>query len=1247
MNWMKSFGGLLLTISTLYSADYYVSPGGDDGNNGTAGAPFKTIAKASLVMTAGDTCYLRAGTYRETITPVNSGTDGNEMTYQAYQNELVEVTTSEEVTGWSLYQGAIYQTAVSVDLGEGLNQVFVDGKMVNRARWPNTGSDLLNPTLAGGKSTASTIAFSVSRSPDYWVGGTVYGAFDKRFTSQGAVITASTADGLLTVDVNTKTRNWYTGNGKGYITGVFGELDAAGEWFIKDGKLYLWAPGSVDPSTMTVEIKQRRWCADLSGKSYIKLKGLKMTGGPISMNGTHHSVIDDCELKYLSHFTRYTWGGMDAAGGIADGHNGIWINGDHNVIQNCVIENSAGSGVVIYGGDNLVTRNIIRYMDYSGTYSCPLSVKNSTGNNKITFNTMTESGRDIIQLYGTNNDQVMYNDLSHAGRLTHDLGITYQWGRDGNGTRIAYNWVHDNHAGGPGIYHDNYCTEFITDHNVIWNCQSGVRHNRPTTKMQTYNNTLFNCNDVGSKTYNLYPNHIPSYWRDYGYGDIYDYVAKNNLFLSTHPESELVDYVGYDFRLKVGSLQIDSGVEVTPYTNGFIGAAPDKGAYEAGYTRWTAGHNGVAASPIQTPTVQTLPPGGGLETSATLNGTLTVLGTNPTAVWVYWGERDGGGVAGNWDHAFKLADAVSAPENYTHDLTGLTLGKDYFYRFYAVNSNGESWGDTVTFHTSVKTGLTLKVKTDLHIAPNGTKTTGAVNLIAGNAGSGDLRTFIQFDMTAIPAGKVITKATLKLYHIEGQNDDYGNAELYGITSSWDNSSVSYNQPIGTDKLLLTGKAGPFNQYIELDVTSLVKNNAFYGLSIRGTEGFNKTGKYFAASEGGAGKEPLLEVEYSDSGSRSMVFNPSEDLFILPNGTKTTDSTSLVAGSPYNSNKDQRIFIKFDTSNLPAGSKVTKATLRLYHIEGVNDNYGGAYVYNTDTDWNSAVVTYAQSVSGAGVQIAANTGPFNSYVEADVTALVLSSTHFGFSIRSTEGHTLTGRYFDASEGANKPELVIDYSAANTPALGLTVIQKGDMLEWNVQEEYGVKAYHIIDSTTRAVIEVVEAEGADSYAINVPAGIKVELKVVDENGSTQTFIPEDGSRTTVDYKLTKGWNLIAAVGSDSDFTDLKACTGSVMWGWDGSKYVVVDEPEANQGLWVYSTTSHNIRVQAVKASATLTIKPGWSLIGPSNNVNMPDHASAVFSYNAAYNAVLDDHNLLYKGVGYWVFVTEETEVTVNTE
>ncbi len=59
----------ILKITLIFFNEYYVSiTYGDDNNNGTAlSTPFKTIQKASSVISAGDICYIRQGMYHETI----------------------------------------------------------------------------------------------------------------------------------------------------------------------------------------------------------------------------------------------------------------------------------------------------------------------------------------------------------------------------------------------------------------------------------------------------------------------------------------------------------------------------------------------------------------------------------------------------------------------------------------------------------------------------------------------------------------------------------------------------------------------------------------------------------------------------------------------------------------------------------------------------------------------------------------------------------------------------------------------------------------------------------------------------------------------------------------------------------------------------------------------------------------------------------------------------------------------------
>lgn len=62
-------------ISTPIPASgiFYVAKNGNDNNPGTEVEPWLTIKKAANTLVAGETVYVRAGTYKEQVTVKNSG----------------------------------------------------------------------------------------------------------------------------------------------------------------------------------------------------------------------------------------------------------------------------------------------------------------------------------------------------------------------------------------------------------------------------------------------------------------------------------------------------------------------------------------------------------------------------------------------------------------------------------------------------------------------------------------------------------------------------------------------------------------------------------------------------------------------------------------------------------------------------------------------------------------------------------------------------------------------------------------------------------------------------------------------------------------------------------------------------------------------------------------------------------------------------------------------------------------------
>lgn len=76
-----------MEFTTKNGSTYYVSPDGNDTNNGSTSSPFKTISKAVEKMNAGDTLLLRGGTYYERLDLTKSGNASSYYTIKAYPGE--------------------------------------------------------------------------------------------------------------------------------------------------------------------------------------------------------------------------------------------------------------------------------------------------------------------------------------------------------------------------------------------------------------------------------------------------------------------------------------------------------------------------------------------------------------------------------------------------------------------------------------------------------------------------------------------------------------------------------------------------------------------------------------------------------------------------------------------------------------------------------------------------------------------------------------------------------------------------------------------------------------------------------------------------------------------------------------------------------------------------------------------------------------------------------------------------------
>jgi hypothetical protein len=83
----------LMMCSASWAATYYIDgTNGNDTKSGSQSAPWKTIGKANSTLRAGDTVYIKKGTYKQTIRPSRSGEKGSYITYARNGNDEVIIT---------------------------------------------------------------------------------------------------------------------------------------------------------------------------------------------------------------------------------------------------------------------------------------------------------------------------------------------------------------------------------------------------------------------------------------------------------------------------------------------------------------------------------------------------------------------------------------------------------------------------------------------------------------------------------------------------------------------------------------------------------------------------------------------------------------------------------------------------------------------------------------------------------------------------------------------------------------------------------------------------------------------------------------------------------------------------------------------------------------------------------------------------------------------------------------------------
>lgn len=621
---------ILLSVNSCAQSgnEYYVSEKGNDNNPGTLRKPFLTIQKAAEILQPGDICYVREGTYRETVRPARSGEPDKPIQFNTYRDEKVILDGTEPVSGkWELFNGNIYKIKVD-SLFE---QLFSDGIMMLEARWPNMSfPDQLWDRSCWAKSGKGSIYGimvdeELSKSGIDWTGALAVLNVAHQFVTWTRVVKSHGAgNNSFTYEKDLqpitsyadKTRQWE--DDVYYLTGKLEALDIPGEWYLdrENKELYFLAPDGKNPGEKEVSFKFRDYAFDITDKEHIRLSGFEFFGNAVKLSNVNHSLVENCSFTYPTFSREF----MDPSAKKLQAE--TVIIGNNNIFRRNHIAFSQMSGLMVRGAGNIIDNNIIHDVAWNGQGFAIQLLANGDGN-IISRNTAYNTGYSVIQPSGSGKYEVKYNHFHHAALVSKDCAIIQTGNPEITGSVIHHNWVHDCFAtgdhpgglkGGLGIRGDDQTRGLTVHHNVVWNCgRDGIIVKGDSNRV--FHNTVFN---IGSN--NLEGNYISLHtepepykpWRKQAplleIQNLNSIVINNAAFNIvgdrernpfTPTENMIANYLGKDLKLKdpihsdfspiPGSPLIDAGIVIQGFTENYQGKNPDIGAYEYGDTYWKPG----------------------------------------------------------------------------------------------------------------------------------------------------------------------------------------------------------------------------------------------------------------------------------------------------------------------------------------------------------------------------------------------------------------------------------------------------------------------------------------------------------------------------------------------------------------------------------------------------------------------------------------------------------------------------------
>ncbi len=522
-----AFFALLFSLHVNSQTELYISPNGDDSNDGSIDNPLATLASAvdKSIVIGANTIWVKEGTYsfdqRINLTSQHSG-----LKISGYQDDKVvfDGGTSIDPNNFSLVEddlsGRIQSSAVNklysaqIENSELINLlkdpntlISFNDKALNIARFPNEGFAVFRKeqVIIGNESVNTTGTYEDPKGPVFKLRSHTYNIDaweneiirNKKVQMKGytSALWLNETASIATVKSNGDYIRLVSGTRYGiedrevnrlkkvYFTNIIYELDAPGEWFFDeiDNKLYIY-PTSPITSNSKISLWTGTEFIYIDSASNITIEklqiqnlGRKLTGGDGAIN-----VRNNCSYIKIAGIVFRNVSNMTSIN--------FWNETSNSIIRSCDFIDS--DGVRFYGGsydnnsveigNNIMENCHYTVIDRKDFYAktCAIKGVGNTFKNNLIHNT---NGQPFT-FYGLDH-VIEKNEVFNTGVEEGDGGSMY----GGNGlftfnNTFKHNFYHHmmtfpgDPLGRSGIHFDDWDAGDLTHENVFYRGgQNGIK----------------------------------------------------------------------------------------------------------------------------------------------------------------------------------------------------------------------------------------------------------------------------------------------------------------------------------------------------------------------------------------------------------------------------------------------------------------------------------------------------------------------------------------------------------------------------------------------------------------------------------------------------------------------------------------------------------------------------------------------------------------------------------------------------